>query len=397
MTVAITAVFALVAGSSPAGAGPADDRFDAITGPLGAFVERPEGFGLDAQKVLADVPALLAQVDGARARALVEALAKPRAATSSDADRQAATDLVAASFRAAGLEPAFQSVVLPATGKDEPNVYAEVAGTQCTDKVLVIGAHYDGVAPDVPAADDNASGVGGLFEIVRALRADPLPVTVRFASWSYEEEGLVGSRAMAARDQADGTDVVGAVSLEMIGYTEPDIDPLTGLPGTYLAMVADPTSSALSKAFAAAAYTYTPEFAAFGATIDPEVLPDILRSDHAAYLGAGYQGLLVTDTANFRNENYHRPTDTVDTLDWEYLRNSTRAALAGLATYGSSDQDQDGRADLCDPATIPPTPSSSTSTTPEPTSGPDGQTPGSGSAPAATGARPVAGLPRYTG
>ena len=81
--------------------------------------------------------------------------------------------------------------------------------------------------------------------------------------------------------------------------------------------------------------------------IDPVVLPDIFRSDHAAFIEAGYPGLMATDTANFRNPNYHQPTDTPATIDAAFLEASTRAALAGLVTYASVDNDQDGTADVC--------------------------------------------------
>lgn len=345
--VAVVAITLAVGWPTPASSGVADDRFDQLTGPFGGFVVRPADFGLDATEVLADVPGLLQEVDGDRARALVEALAVPRGSTGPPANLEAATDLVAATFDDAGHEPQFQPVVHGSTGIDMPNVYAELPGTQCPEKVLVVGAHYDARPDNGAGADDNASGVAGLFELARALQDDPLPVTVRFAAWSYEEDGLLGSRAMVARDLAEGTDVVGAVSLEMIGFTKPEIDPLTGIEASYLAMITDPAGAPLARAFAAAAYTYTPEFPAFGAVVDPGLLPDIYRSDHASYALNGFPGLMATDTANFRNPNYHTINDTPATLDWDFLTSSARAALAGTATYGSSDQDADGLADLC--------------------------------------------------
>jgi hypothetical protein len=356
-------VGALAAGAAAVGApaGPADDRFDQITGPMGAFVVRPDAFGLDPTATGVDVPALLADVDGANLSATLSALAFHRTADDPDAVRQQATQVVVDGLTAAGYAPETQSVVLGRTGKDEPNVFAELPGTECPSRTLVIGAHYDSKHPTGPGADDNASGVAGMLEIARVLHDHPLPVTVRFAGWSYEEEGLVGGFAMAKALKAEGRPVVGAVSLEMIGYTVPDIDPLTGLPGTYLAMVADPTSAPLARAFAAAAYAYTPEFAAFGAVIDPNVLPDILRSDHAAFLAQGYPALMATDTANFRNPNYHQATDTVASLDPAFHLASTRAALAGLVTFASVDDDDDGHADACTP------PQATTTTTAVPT------------------------------
>lgn len=386
--VASAILLATMFGPTAAADGPtdiADARFAALNGPMAGFVVRPDAFGMDATKVLADVPALLDEVDGARAKAFVESIAFPRTSAGPASARQQATDLVADTFRDAGYDPQFQSVVLGSTGNDMPNVSVEVPGTQCSDKVLVVSAHYDSITAGNPAADDDGSGMAGLFEIARALRNHPLPITVRLVAFSYEEDGLVGSQAMAARDAAEGTDIVGAVSMDMIGFTKPDIDPLTGLPATYLAMVADPTSAVLARAFGAAAYTYEPAFPAAAAIIPLSVLPDIFRSDHAAFVGRGYQGLLATDTGNFRNPNYHTVNDTLSTIDWDFLTGSTRALLAGVATYASSDQNGDGTADHClAPVDVPVT------TTPD--------DPGSTVPTQPIGAaRPVDAAPTYTG
>ena len=50
-----------------------------------------------------------------------------------------------------------------------------------------------------------------------------------------------------------------------------------------------------------------------------ELLPDTRRSDHAAFWHYGYPAVMLTDTANFRNPNYHQPTDTLETLDVVFM------------------------------------------------------------------------------
>ena len=45
----------------------------------------------------------------------------------------------------------------------------------------------------------------------------------------------------------------------------------------------------------------------------------ILLALHAAFWDEGYRAVMLTDTANFRNPHYHQPTDTLDTLDLEFL------------------------------------------------------------------------------
>lgn len=390
---AVAVVAALVAQraeASPRNA--ADDRFDAITGPMGAYVVRPDAFGIDAERTLVPVPLLLDSVDGDRAFGVIEQLDFPRTSSGPESARQAARDIVTGELVDAGYQVQRQSVLLD--GVDSPNLYAELPGTECPAKTIVIGGHYDSRNARGGGSDDNASGVAGMLELARALRDHPLPVTVRFASWSYEEDGLVGAFTMAKAMKAADAEVIGAISLEMIGFTEPDIDPLTGLPGTYLGMISDPTSAPLARAFAAASYAYAPEFPAFGAIIDPNVLPDILRSDHAAFLASGYPVLMATDTANFRNPNYHQPTDDPDTIDQAFLAGSTRAALAGLVTYGSIDQDRDGHADACDGV---PVASTSTTAGPSSTTAPSTTSAPAGPQEPADGAEPVAGQVDYTG
>jgi hypothetical protein len=48
----------------------------------------------------------------------------------------------------------------------------------------------------------------------------------------------------------------------------------------------------------------------------PESLPGVSLSDHRNYWAAGYEAVMITDTAFYRNDNYHSETDTPDTLDY---------------------------------------------------------------------------------
>jgi hypothetical protein len=59
-----------------------------------------------------------------------------------------------------------------------------------------------------------------------------------------------------------------------------------------------------------------------------EVLPDTRRSDHAPFWDRGYKAVMVTDTANFRNPNYHQPTDMLATLNLPFAAEVCRAVAA---------------------------------------------------------------------
>lgn len=51
----------------------------------------------------------------------------------------------------------------------------------------------------------------------------------------------------------------------------------------------------------------------------PSLVPRIASSDHWSFWKQGWPSLMVTDTAPYRNRNYHKVTDTPDTLDYERL------------------------------------------------------------------------------
>jgi len=72
-----------------------------------------------------------------------------------------------------------------------------------------------------------------------------------------------------------------------------------------------------------------------------ELLPDTRRSDHAAFWHYGYPAVMLTDTADFRNPHYHRPTDTLDTLDLEFMEKVAQAVTASaLALVTERRQDR---------------------------------------------------------
>jgi Zn-dependent M28 family amino/carboxypeptidase len=68
-----------------------------------------------------------------------------------------------------------------------------------------------------PGADDNASGSAALLELLRALAAVPLQRTVRFVWFCGEEQGLIGSRAIAAAYAAEGAPLYAMVNADMLG------------------------------------------------------------------------------------------------------------------------------------------------------------------------------------
>ncbi len=48
----------------------------------------------------------------------------------------------------------------------------------------------------------------------------------------------------------------------------------------------------------------------------PTFVTGIDLSDHRSFWAHGYPAVMVTDTSFFRNDRYHTPADTADTLDY---------------------------------------------------------------------------------
>jgi Zn-dependent M28 family amino/carboxypeptidase len=225
---------------------------------------------------------------------------------------------------------------------------------------VFVGAHHDTV-PGSPGADDNASGVAALLELARVLAPAHLRRSVILAALDMEEIGLLGTRALLPALLGERP-VRGAVILESIAYTSAapgsqrvpqGMDLLyrgqmarlrrRGIAGDFTALVHNGRSRRFARTFGEGlAYTAGSDAVLF--LRDPNDIPligrlltravpavrNFARSDHAVFWRAGIPAVLVTDTANFRNPHYHRPTDTPDTLDYERIVAIVRATALAL-------------------------------------------------------------------
>ena len=208
---------------------------------------------------------------------------------------------------------------------------------------ILVGAHYDSI-PGSPGADDNASGVAALLAAARALGPRE---GVCYVAFDGEEHGHVGSRALVAGLGGHRLEQVHV--LEMVGYAsrEPgsqrNPSPLIQAPtvGDFLGLVGTHRSGPiLDHVLATADCHAVPVQGLYLPDVPLEVIRQIshhlLRSDHAPFWRAGLPALMWTDTAEFRNPHYHRPTDTPETLDYEFLAGVTRllvhVVLSGLGT-----------------------------------------------------------------
>lgn len=216
-------------------------------------------------------------------------------------------------------------------GSTYENIEAELTGVGAPERILVIGAHYDTVRT-TPGADDNASGVAGLLALARLFAGKRRRETIRFVAFALEEMPVYRTRNMASFRYAMGLkqrneQVEGMICLEMIGffcdkkgsqhYPLPFMKLIYPDRGDYIAMVGNLKSKGFTEGVAA-------EFRK-GTDLPvvmlnaPPIVIGIDFSDHWSFNKLGYRAMMVTDTAFYRNPNYHAPTDLPETLDYERM------------------------------------------------------------------------------
>lgn len=211
-----------------------------------------------------------------------------------------------------------------AGGAHGVNLILRLAGREPQRRPLLVGAHYDG-PPQSPGADDNASGVAVLLELARRWRAAPARRPVWLVAFDLEELELGGSRALAAQLSAARQPLQLMVSLEMLGFTGARqrypleaMGWLYGSRGDFLALVANLRALPLLGGPLRRLARHVPT-KLLPVPQRGRPLPDTRRSDHSPFWDQGYNALMATDTAFLRNPHYHRPSDTLASLDLPFL------------------------------------------------------------------------------
>ncbi|MDX1413691.1 MAG: M28 family peptidase [Candidatus Promineifilaceae bacterium] len=102
------------------------------------------------------------------------------------------------------------------------NVIADLPGKLGADGLIMLGCHYDGHDISQGAADP-ASGTVALLEAARVLSqyAPDLPFTIRFALWSAEEIGLIGSSQYVQQHAHELDQVRFYLNMDMAGAMDP--------------------------------------------------------------------------------------------------------------------------------------------------------------------------------
>lgn len=305
-------------------------------------------------------------LDAARVRADIEHLPAPRNRVRFAEAMRRAEEMIMESFSAAGWTVS-RAPFRRRSMLQGANLLACKPGTESDDLVLV-GAHFDTM--DVsPGADDNTASVAALLELARLLQPYSFRNTIMLVAFDMEEMNQLGSKEFVSQF-ASTRKVCGAIIYETMAYSssEPYSQMLPrAAPWFYSTQVAQLRQKEFRGDWTAVLYRQSAVHIAksFGEALDYTAGPDstilmrdlldialigplfqrlnlsleMQRSDHMPFWQAGIPAVLVTDTADFRNPNYHRPTDTPDTLDYARLTaiiEATAITIAKLAGWHAS-------------------------------------------------------------
>ncbi len=207
--------------------------------------------------------------------------------------------------------------------EDSDNVLAYILGSEHPEEVVVISAHYDhlGIKGEniYNGADDNASGTSALMEIAESFKlaldqGHGPKRSILFLHLTGEEPGLYGSRYYVSHPVFRIENTVTNLNIDMIGRVDqqheskPDYVYLIG--SDKLSTELHALSEQVNLTFTNLKLDYT-----FNRDSDPNRF--YYRSDHYNF---AERGVPVIFYFNGEHEDYHKPTDTADKINYELLK-----------------------------------------------------------------------------
>ncbi len=221
------------------------------------------------------------------------------------------------------------------------NVIGVLPGSQNPTEKILVSAHYDTV-PECNGADDNATGVAGVLETARLLALKQHHRTLVVACWDEEEHETIGSKAFVVGEKNKRSDIKMTYVYEMIGYKSDQRNSQT-IPlgfellypkaveqiqhnqhrGDFILLVYDELATEMLSNIAEHAEQYKLPILQIEVSANMKrsvTHSDLRRSDHSVFWDTDYPAMMITDTADFRNQNYHclKGRDNLDTLDVDF-------------------------------------------------------------------------------
>ncbi len=207
------------------------------------------------------------------------------------------------------------------------NVLGYLEGSDLKDELLVITSHYDHIGltnGEVNnGADDDGSGTVGVLELAEAFAQAKAAGhgprrSILFMNVSGEEKGLFGSEYYTDHPVFPLDSTIADLNIDMIGR----IDPAHAQDSAYVYVIgSDRLSTELHQIneTANARYTKLDLDYTYNAPDDPNRF--YYRSDHYNF---AKHGVPIIFYFNGTHADYHKPTDTIEKINFSLLRDRTR-------------------------------------------------------------------------
>ncbi len=229
-------------------------------------------------------------------------------------------------------EQSFEAFVTADEKSTQYNIVGAISGAEVNAGTIIIGAHYDSVGTPLisseayaPGANDNGSGVAALLEFARIMSSRQYRATIMFVFFSAEEFNRQGSINFAAWVQDKNIDVLGMINVDTIG----NVHDRNGNRNDRQIRVfsAGPNEASVSRKMAREAnflaYNYNLD-------LDLQVQDEIDRQnrygDHFSFSELGYPAIRLINA--YEEKNNADPTDTIEFIEPEYLRDAAQTILA---------------------------------------------------------------------
>ncbi len=200
-------------------------------------------------------------------------------------------------------------------------------------EAVVVTAHYDHIGvsespglddPIFNGADDDASGVAAVLAIAAELAAGPPPErTVVFLLVTGEEMGLLGTNYYLEKPVVPLDRTVANINFEMVGRPDPEVG------GAGALWITGYELTNLGPALA---------LAGLEVRCDPRPRENFFRrSDNYAFVR---KGIVAQTLSSFAlHADYHRPSDSPDTLDYDHLEAAARIGVGAVRLVASGSVD----------------------------------------------------------
>lgn len=206
------------------------------------------------------------------------------------------------------------------------NIMAYLEGTDLKDEVLVISSHYDHIGQNEDGtvinngADDDGSGTTGVMEIAEAFaqaaaEGNRPRRSILFLNVTGEEKGLLGSEYYADHPIFPIENTVNNLNIDMIGRVDPEHEESGNKDYVYV-IGSEKLSSHLKVISEYANITYTGLDLDYRYDDPNDKNRFYYRSDHYNFAKSG---IPIIFYFNGTHADYHRPTDTVDKIEFEVM------------------------------------------------------------------------------